>query len=77
MKRVAFRLILSLALFAGVLLTAVPSEAVRGCKKDRDAICPLIFDPVNCTHGNKSRVFSNQCFADAECATNCVPLSTS
>ena len=67
-KRVALRLILSLALFGGVLVTAVPSEAVPGCKKNKKAVCPQIFAPVLC---DKDRVYVNQCVADADCATNC------
>jgi len=76
MKRVALRLILSLALFAGVLVTAGPSQAAPGCKKVKNPACPLIFAPVVCTRGHKSEVFGNQCLADAECATNCAPFSS-
>ena len=71
MKRVAFRLILPLALFAGVLFAAVPSEAVKGCKKQHQVVCPQIFAPVACTKGNKTTVYVNQCVADANCAENC------
>ena len=72
MKRMK-KLVLASALCAGVLGFATPSIANHGgCHKDRDAICPLIFAPVECDH---NKTYSNQCFADADCATGCMPVS--
>lgn len=72
MKRAAVKLILALSILAGGLAVAVPSEAAPDCKKNKDVICPLIFAPVVCDH---NKVYSNSCFAAADCATNCVPQS--
>ena len=70
MKRAAIKLTLGLSLFASVLAVAVPSTAAPGCKKDKNAICTLQYDPVICDNG---KVYSNACFAAADCATNCQP----
>lgn len=40
------------------------------CVPDPNAICPLIYAPVECKGGV---VYSNQCFADAACAKGCRP----
>ncbi|HSK80691.1 MAG TPA: hypothetical protein VLQ45_29825 [Thermoanaerobaculia bacterium] len=40
------------------------------CVPDPNAICPLIFAPVTCNNGV---TYSNQCFADADCARGCRP----
>jgi Kazal-type serine protease inhibitor-like protein len=40
------------------------------CVPDPNAICPLIFAPVTCNNGV---TYSNQCFADADCARGCHP----
>jgi len=40
------------------------------CVPDPNAICPLIFAPVTCNNG---MTYSNQCFADADCARGCHP----
>jgi hypothetical protein len=40
------------------------------CKPDPNVICPAIYDPVTCSNG---KTYSNQCFADADCATGCRP----
>lgn len=42
----------------------------KKCKPDPNAICPLIYAPVTCSNG---QTYSNQCFADANCATGCRP----
>jgi hypothetical protein len=42
----------------------------KKCKPDPNAICPLVYAPVTCSNGV---TYSNQCFADADCATGCVP----
>ena len=41
------------------------------CKPDPNVICPAIFAPVKCSNG---QTYSNQCFADADCATGCQPV---
>ena len=62
---------LAFALFAGSLAAATPSIASHGgCHKDPNAICPLVYDPVRCDNG---KTYSNLCFANADCATGCVP----
>ena len=71
MKRMT-KLVLASLLCTGALAVATPSMANHGgCHKDPNAICPLIFAPVQCDH---NKTYSNQCFADADCATNCVPV---
>lgn len=40
------------------------------CTVDSDAVCPSIYDPVICDDGE---IYSNQCLADADCATGCSP----
>lgn len=49
--------------------TAAVSHADK-CVPDPNAICPLIFAPVTCNNGV---TYSNQCFADADCARGCRP----
>ena len=70
MKRMT-KLVLACLLCTGAFAVASPSMAVPGCKKDPNAICPLIFAPVQCDH---NKTYSNQCFADADCATNCAAI---
>lgn len=70
MKRATLKLTLALTLFAGTLFMAVPSQADKDCKKNKDGVCPLIFDPVVCKNG---KVYSNACFAALDCAKECVP----
>lgn len=41
------------------------------CVPDPNAICPLIYAPVQCSNGV---TYSNQCFADADCARGCRPV---
>lgn len=58
------------------LLSLVLTGAMSGvsyadrCVPDPNAICPLIFAPVTCNNGV---TYSNQCFADADCAKGCHP----
>jgi hypothetical protein len=42
------------------------------CVPDPNAICPLIYSPVTCNNGV---TYSNQCFADADCAKGCRPAN--
>lgn len=70
MKRMT-KLVLASLLCTGALAAASPSMAAPGCKKDPNAICPAIFAPVQCDH---NKTYSNQCFADADCATNCMAI---
>jgi hypothetical protein len=72
MKRATVKLTLALSLLAGALFTAVPSQADPECKKNKDVVCPAIFDPVICQN---NKVYSNACFAAADCAKNCVPFT--
>jgi hypothetical protein len=54
---------------AGALAMATPSMANHGgCHKIKNPICPAIFDPVTCDNG---KTYTNQCFANADCATGC------
>jgi hypothetical protein len=39
------------------------------CIPNPNAFCPAIYDPVTCN----GQTYSNQCFADAACAMDCVP----
>jgi len=69
MKRMKM-LALASVLFAGAL-SVTPSMANHGgCHKNPNPICPAIFDPVTCDNG---KTYSNSCFAQADCATGCVP----
>lgn len=43
------------------------------CVPDPDAVCPLIYAPVTCSNGV---TYSNQCFADADCAKGCRPANS-
>jgi hypothetical protein len=52
----------------GATMTGV-AHADR-CVPDPNVICPLIFAPVTCNNGV---TYSNQCFADADCARGCRP----
>jgi hypothetical protein len=62
------KLALALALSAGALTLAVPSNADPGCKKNPNPICPQIYSPVIC---DNNKVYTNSCYAQADCATNC------
>lgn len=59
------------SLLLGLALTAIGSASYADkCVPDPNAICPLIFAPVTCNNGV---TYSNQCFADADCAKGCHP----
>jgi hypothetical protein len=68
MKQKVSKLVLALALSAGALAFAVPSEAKPKCPKE-GIFCPTYYDPVICSDG---QVYSNACFANVACATGCV-----
>ncbi|MFP5286904.1 MAG: hypothetical protein ACLGI9_14280, partial [Thermoanaerobaculia bacterium] len=42
----------------------------RWCTPNSSPVCPSVYDPVVC---DNEVVYSNQCFADAECAVGCTP----
>lgn len=66
------KLVLAAILCTGALAVATPSMANHGgCHKNPNPICPAIFAPVQCDNG---KTYTNQCFADADCATNCVAI---
>jgi hypothetical protein len=69
MKKFAARLFL-----LGLALTGASSSVsyAAKCVPDPNAICPLIYAPVTCNNGV---TYSNQCFADAACATGCKPAN--
>lgn len=56
----------------GLALTGATGSVAYAdkCVPDPNAICPLIFAPVTCNNGV---TYSNQCFADADCAKGCRP----
>lgn len=57
------------SLLLGLALTAIGSVSYADkCVPDPNAICPFIYAPVTCNDGV---TYSNQCFADAACATGC------
>ncbi|HEV2846008.1 MAG TPA: hypothetical protein VG477_14235 [Thermoanaerobaculia bacterium] len=58
----------------GLALTGATGSVAYAdrCVPDPNAICPLIFAPVTCNNGV---TYSNQCFADADCARGCRPAS--
>lgn len=70
MKRAMLKLTFAVALSATAFATA---QAAPGCKPVKNPICPAIYDPVTCSNG---KTYSNQCFANADCATGCVSGST-
>jgi hypothetical protein len=71
MKQKVSKLVLALALSAGALAFAVPSEAKPKCPKE-GILCPALYDPVICSDG---QVYSNACYANVACATGCVAYS--
>lgn len=69
MKRLKM-LALTSVLCTGALALATPSMANHGgCHKDRNAACTREYAPVTCSNG---KTYSNQCLANADCATGCV-----
>ncbi len=63
--RIAFALIVVLAIGFGTIAMFTPVEAKGPCR------CPLVYAPVQCDHG---RIYPNRCEADCHNAQNCVPL---
>jgi hypothetical protein len=59
-------------LLLSFVLTGTMSAVAHAdkCVPDPNAICPLIFAPVTCNNGV---TYTNQCFADADCAKGCHP----
>jgi hypothetical protein len=73
MKRIK-KLALASVLCAGALALATPTMANHGgCHKNPHPICPAVFDPVTCDNG---KTYQNSCFAQADCATGCVPAGS-
>jgi hypothetical protein len=60
------------AFVLGLALTSSMGAVAHAdrCVPDPNAICPLIYAPVICNDGV---TYSNQCFADANCAKGCRP----
>ena len=69
MKRATWIRVALLGLTLTGALGATASYADK-CVPDPNAICPFIFAPVTCNNG---MTYSNQCFADADCARGCHP----
>lgn len=68
MKRMKM-LVLASVLCSGALAVATPSMANHGgCHRNPNPICPAVYDPVVCSNG---KTYTNQCFANADCATGC------
>jgi hypothetical protein len=65
--KVAFAIALTGAICAGSVSTASAK-----CKPNPNPICYQLYSPVICSNGV---VYTNQCFADAACATGCVPYN--
>jgi hypothetical protein len=57
-------------LVAVVGLTGTASYATK-CVPDPNPICFQIYAPVRCSNG---QTYTNQCYADADCATGCHPV---
>lgn len=66
------KITLAFALSAGALSIAATSEAKPKCPNS-GIVCPTYYDPVICSDG---KVYSNACFANAACATGCVPYGS-
>jgi hypothetical protein len=67
--RVIPGLALALALTVGALIAPANSEAADRCPFE-DILCPAVYDPVICVNG---KIYSNGCYALADCAVGCVP----
>jgi hypothetical protein len=68
MKRVT-SLVFAMALSTGAALSV--AEAKPKCPTE-GIICTTQYDPVICLDG---KVYSNACFATANCAVGCVPYN--
>jgi len=59
------------AFLLGLALTGMGSVSYADkCVPNPNVICPAIYDPVTCNNGI---TYSNQCFANADCARGCRP----
>ncbi len=59
------------AFLLGLALTGMGAVSYADkCVPDPNAICPFIYAPVTCNNGV---TYTNQCFADADCARGCHP----
>jgi hypothetical protein len=65
--------------FAATTPAAVPASTggtgaapAARCVPDPNPICYQIYAPVICNNG---QVYTNQCYADAACATGCKPYA--
>jgi hypothetical protein len=72
-----FRLAIALTgvLGAGSLAFAATAPAAAPaarCVPNPNPICYQIYKPVICSNG---KVYTNQCYADADCAKSCVPYT--
>jgi hypothetical protein len=67
LPKIAFAIALTGALGAGSA-----SFAAGKCKPNPNPICYQLYNPVLCSNG---QVYTNQCYADAACATGCVPYN--
>lgn len=70
-RRAIPRLVLALALTTGALIVPAESDAQPRCPFE-DILCPAVHDPVICLNG---QIYSNRCFALADCAVACVPYN--
>ena len=66
-SKLAFALALS-----GVVGFGAVSTADAKCRPNPNPICYQLYAPVLCSNG---QVYTNQCYADAACATGCVPYN--
>lgn len=67
--RLVSKALLAVTLALGSLSVAPVSEAKPKCPTS-GIICTTQYDPVICANG---KVYSNACFATADCAVGCVP----
>jgi hypothetical protein len=66
----ALALAAGLAAMTGAGARAADSSAsAKKCKPNPNPICYQIYAPVTCSNG---KTYTNQCYADADCATGCV-----
>ena len=57
---------------AGGGSVSAAAGTAKKCKPNPNPICYQIYDPVTCSNG---QTYTNQCYADAACATGCVPAN--
>jgi len=58
------------AALTGAGALAVPDAQATKCVPNPNPICYQIYAPVTCSNG---KTYTNQCYADADCATGCHP----